>query len=827
MKKYLLSILFAMFGIVTYAQTEPAITLTVEIDGNARNLVFAMTETGHKLQIDWGDGKFVETEEIAVADEYGATTTVTGTPTGEGIIKIYGDGIAVFACDSRVDGAQVKTIDVTQATALQELTCNTNKLTGLNLSQNTKLTELTCNNNPITSLDLTANTELTTMDATNMELAEIDLSHNTKLTTLKLNNNKLESIDLSQNKALVNLYILNNKLTQIDLSQNKALSYASLNNNLLTSLDVTACESLGTLFCMGNRLTELKADNVTKSVNCSKNNFTLATLPALPCKTYTYAPQNALQIMKRIWQGEKIDLSAQDNLTGLTTEAQKTTFVWKTGDTELQAGTDYTMENDVFTFLKAFDEPVYCEMTTEAFPKFSGTNTFKTAQTTIETEPELYLTLTADVDGNERNLTFASTTEANRIMVDWGNGQRMTTDTIALADEYGTTTTVTGTPAGEGHIKIYAREISVFGCDSRVDGAQVTAVNTSAATDLKELNVYTNALKTLDLSQNVNLEKLNCYNNDLETLDLTANTKLTRLDAKDTPLTQINLTQNTELDYLSLNNCPIEAIDLSNNTKLSSLYLLNCKLTDIDLSKNTALTYVNLNNNQLTSLDVTASEALGTLFCMGNKLTELKADNVTKSVNCSKNNFTLATLPALPCSRFTYAPQNDLQIAAEVKADETVDLSAQNHITGLAESPQTTTYTWMTEDGTALVAGTDYTEEDGVFTFLTKQDSPVYCEMTTEAFPKFSGSNTFKTTTTLVEGGSNIEGTRHNTPAITATRGNVLVTGLTNGCEVKVYNLSGQAIAVRAANGNAVNFNLEPGLYIVKANHISCKVNAQ
>lgn len=827
MKKYLLSILFAMFGIVTYAQTEPAITLTVEIDGNARNLVFAMTETGHKLQIDWGDGKLVETEEIAVADEYGATTTVTGTPTGEGIIKIYGDGIAVFACDSRVDGAQVKTIDVTQATALQELTCNTNKLTGLNLSQNTKLTELTCNNNPITSLDLTANTELTTMDATNMELAEIDLSHNTKLTTLKLNNNKLESIDLSQNKALVNLYILNNKLTQIDLSQNKALSYASLNNNLLTSLDVTACESLGTLFCMGNRLTELKADNVTKSVNCSKNNFTLATLPALPCKTYTYAPQNALQIMKRIWQGEKIDLSAQDNLTGLTTEAQKTTFVWKTGDTELQAGTDYTMENDVFTFLKAFDEPVYCEMTTEAFPKFSGTNTFKTAQTTIETEPELYLTLTADVDGNERNLTFASTTEANRIMVDWGNGQRMTTDTIALADEYGTTTTVTGTPAGEGHIKIYAREISVFGCDSRVDGAQVTAVNTSAATDLKELNVYTNALKTLDLSQNVNLEKLNCYNNDLETLDLTANTKLTRLDAKDTPLTQINLTQNTELDYLSLNNCPIEAIDLSNNTKLSSLYLLNCKLTDIDLSKNTALTYVNLNNNQLTSLDVTASEALGTLFCMGNKLTELKADNVTKSVNCSKNNFTLATLPALPCSRFTYAPQNDLQIAAEVKADETVDLSAQNHITGLAESPQTTTYTWMTEDGTALVAGTDYTEEDGVFTFLTKQDSPVYCEMTTEAFPKFSGSNTFKTTTTLVEGGSNIEGTRHNAPAITATRGNVLVTGLTNGCEVKVYNLSGQAIAIQAASGNAVNFSLEPGLYIVKANHISCKVNAQ
>ena len=39
MKKYLLSILFAMFGIVTYAQTEPAITLTVEIDGNVWQVV--------------------------------------------------------------------------------------------------------------------------------------------------------------------------------------------------------------------------------------------------------------------------------------------------------------------------------------------------------------------------------------------------------------------------------------------------------------------------------------------------------------------------------------------------------------------------------------------------------------------------------------------------------------------------------------------------------------------------------------------------------------------------------------------------------------------
>ena len=360
-----------------------------------------------------------------------------------------------------------------------------------------------------------------------------------------------------------------------------------------------------------------------------------------------------------------------------------------------------------------------------------------------------------------------------------------------------------------------------------MDGAQVTAINTSAATDLRELNVYTNALTILDVSKNTALEVLNCYNNPITALDLSANTMLKTLDAKNMELTEIDLAANTALNKLTLSDNKLTGIDLGKNTELTSLYILNNQIADIDLSNNTKLTYVSLNGNKLTSLDVTACKELGSLFCMNNQLTELKADNVTKSVNCSKNNFTLATLPALGCNTYTYAPQNAMQIAAEVKAGETVDLSAQDNISGLLDCKVKTTYTWLTEDGEALVAGTDYTEEEGVFTFLVKQDVPVYCEMTTAAFPKFSGSNTFKTTTTLVEGGSSIEGTRHNAPVITATRGNVLITGLANGCDVKVYNLSGQAIAVQTSTGNAVNFSLEPGLYIVKANHISCKVNAQ
>lgn len=384
MKKSLLSSLFALLCVFVNAQTNPNIELTVAVDGNERNLAFAANSQGIKLQIDWGDGNLVETEEIAIADEYGSTTTITGVPTGTGVIKIYGEGIASFDCSSRVNGAQVTSIDVSNAPDLADLSVYTNSLTTLDVSKNVNLTKLTCYNNPITILDLSANTKLTSLNAQNMELTEIDLSQNTALTTIYLSNNNLTNVDLSNNTELASLYLLNTGLTSIDLSNNDKLTYASLNNNQLTTLDVTGCDALESLFCMSNQLTSLYADNVTKSVNCSKNNFTLATLPALPCKTYTYAPQNAMPIAESIAIGKALDLSAQNNITGLAGEPQTTTYTWYTQNGEvLDPATYYTEKDGVFTFIAAPAQPVYCVMESNAFPKFSGSNTFKTTEITV------------------------------------------------------------------------------------------------------------------------------------------------------------------------------------------------------------------------------------------------------------------------------------------------------------------------------------------------------------------------------------------------------------------------------------------------------------
>ena len=384
MRKYLHLLLLSLLGIAAQAQTTPAITLTVEVDGNTRTLELATTEGVQKFQIDWGDGKLVETEEIGPNPDGWSWTDVTGTPVGGGEIKIYGGNIGYFACSSRVDGAQVTSLDVTNAPDLTDLTVNTNKLSALDLSHNAKLATLVCGNNPLTQLNLSANTALTSLDGNDLQLTSIDLTHNTALTSLKLNNSKLTQIDLSKNTELTQIYLLGNQLTQIDLSYNDKLTYASLNNNQLTSLDVTGCDALKSLLCMNNQLTELKTNDLTGTVTINGNYLTPATLPVVSASRYNYAPQNPMQIGETVQTGQAIDLSAQDNLTGLAGAPQKTTFTWTTeSGTVLEAGTDYTEDGGKFTFLKPQAEPVYCTMETEAFPSFSGTNAFKTTMVKV------------------------------------------------------------------------------------------------------------------------------------------------------------------------------------------------------------------------------------------------------------------------------------------------------------------------------------------------------------------------------------------------------------------------------------------------------------
>lgn len=385
MKKFFTLLLAVISTMTAFAQTEPAIELQAEVDGNTRTLTIGLGVEG-TVQIDWGNGEKVTSEVIPAFDGWNQVN-VSGTVSGDGKVKIYGDNIVYFECSSRVDGAQVLSLDVTKATALKDLTANANKLTSIDLTKNTELEKLYININQLTSIDISKCTKLTTLDINNNLLTAIDITKNQALQTLRIGQNKLTGeLDLSTNPTIKSVYAQTNELTSVKIGNNTASKPTfSFNENKLTSIDASGINDAknAILFLIGNQLTEIKLPSAKISIlRISKNNFTLATLPApdatTAAKNFTYAPQNDYVIAESYKVGDVLDLSSQTSATLNTQFA-----VYKSDKTALTEGTDYTVADGKITFLTA-QEAVYVTMSSALYSKFTGTSVYKTTVTKVE-----------------------------------------------------------------------------------------------------------------------------------------------------------------------------------------------------------------------------------------------------------------------------------------------------------------------------------------------------------------------------------------------------------------------------------------------------------
>lgn len=384
MKKFFTLLLAVISTMTAFAQTEPAIELQAEVDGNTRTFTIGLATEG-TVQIDWGGNGEKVTSEVIPAYDGWNQVDVSGTVSGEGKVKIYGDNIVYFECSSRVDGAQILSLDVTKATTLRDLTANTNKLTSIDLTKNTELEKLTINNNQLTSIDISKCTKLTTLDITNNLLTAIDITKNQALQTLRIGQNKFTGeLDLSTNPTIMKVYALDMELNSVKIGNNTASKpLFSFNNNKLTSFDASGIQDASNayLYLSGNLLTEIKLPSTKmKTLNISKNNFTLATLPdaTTAARGFTYAPQNDYVIAESYKVGDVLDLSSQTSATLNTQFA-----VYKSDKTALTEGTDYTVADGKITFLTA-QEAVYVTMSSALYSKFTGTSIYKTTVTKVE-----------------------------------------------------------------------------------------------------------------------------------------------------------------------------------------------------------------------------------------------------------------------------------------------------------------------------------------------------------------------------------------------------------------------------------------------------------
>ncbi|MBQ8712015.1 MAG: hypothetical protein IJ551_04225 [Prevotella sp.] len=411
--------------------------------------------------------------------------------------------------------------------------------------------------------------------------------------------------------------------------------------------------------------------------------------------------------------------------------------------TEDPAEQTYTLEADVDSIMLGRDGGTKTNLTLIKVVRGGGSSE--------EAKPAI----TFEGSAVERSFTVG-VAAGKKVSVDWGDGnlveKEATTDYDLGWDENGLE--FTGTPAGT--VKIYGDGIIAFDAAGKFNEEKtdipnaLTAINVSNAPELVNLYLNANKLTAIDLSKNTKLVKLNIANNQIAAIDLTDQTDITTLTANDNQLTVLDLSKNAKLTTVVLSNNKIATLDFSNNPVIKTFTCLNNQLTSVTIGANTAKGHTfQFGGNKLTKFSLKDAKDLATSFVYlrDNELTELELPSTVRRIWVDGNNFTLAQLYALKSlasQTFTYATlftKENAQAPLEITSEGgKVDLSEQAKLGETA-----TVFTWKDAEGNALAEGTDYTAENGVFTFL-KALTGIHCEMTNAEFPLFTAEKPYKTT---------------------------------------------------------------------------------
>jgi uncharacterized repeat protein (TIGR02543 family) len=206
-----------------------------------------------------------------LSQPYGSDVVLTDTEisgitaidvTDKNISNLKGIEFFTSLQELNCDNNLLTSLDVSTNTALQILSCNYNRLATLNVSGNTALQVLYCENNQLTTIDVSVNTSLQQLACSVNQLTELNVSVNTVLKFLGCAANPLTTLDISANTALQQLWCSFIQLTSLDISKNTALEKLDCAFNQLTSLDVSSNTALTELWCESNQLTALDLTNL-------------------------------------------------------------------------------------------------------------------------------------------------------------------------------------------------------------------------------------------------------------------------------------------------------------------------------------------------------------------------------------------------------------------------------------------------------------------------------------------------------------------------------------------------------------------------------------
>lgn len=496
------------------------------------------------------------------------------------------------------------------------LECQDNSITSLDLLNNPFLEELNCGQNLLTQVDLSQNPALKIVAAYGMDLTSLDLSHNPLLENVKCYGNLLTSLDLSNNPMLTAVSCDENKLASLDLSHQAKLKTLMAHHNQLTSIDLTVCSELENVTLYENQLETLTLGNLPKLNNlyAYSNQLASINLEGCPQLMYLSIGMNRLTTLDLSHNPRIVDIFCPINCLG---DEAITALVAQLPDrsNEQERGKLYIIDTDITPSDQNFCSKENVDIATAKHwtvydyrqGKNNGANPYSGA-----TRSNLYTT-----DQPKCILTSSQTDGAWELRIDANIGARET----AWIDRNGDGKYQQGEEIKDWDqdtkILRTTSQLTIYGDLSKLycSKNELTALDVSELSKLRQLAARDNNLQTLDLSQNKNLVELFCYNNRLSALHLENNPNLIRVDC--------------EKNQLS-------SLDLSKNKLLEQVYCHQNRLIELDLRSNTLLNRFNCAENKIEKIFLSPNNQIYIINCHSNALSEKETENIVSALyDCS------------------------------------------------------------------------------------------------------------------------------------------------------------------------------------------------
>lgn len=730
----------------------------------------AADEIPGTLRVDYGNGN-IKTFDIPV----GVKTEIEGITTSqetERVVKVYGNEniINSFYCtyygltaldlsgcpkltDITCNHNELKSLDVSNNPELLWLNANDNKINNITFPTNSKIQTLWLNGNPISyvnvsgmpelldlrlnncgqlrSLNVSSNPKLTRLEASSTGIYSIDVSNNPELFILDVTLSNIHKIDVTKNTKLTQLGVghlpnSNYKLSSLDISNNPALLYLNASGNRLTEIDLSNNPELQALNIWENQLSSIDLSNNPKirEILIRDNYLNFNTLPINESLTYyIYNPQKPVQVENEYAAGDQLDLSKEVynpkykiGFSMFLTSSQ----IYQDPGTPLEEGIDYEFDKGIVKFLKAQNDSVYCAVDHEMFPDMVlQTTRFMVRNPEDIGKSSLAFEFTPDKEPDSQLLIrMAAYDPDSKVEVDFGDGNRQGYTVSTSSSGY-----ILGNLKGES-VKVYTfpgtqiRELNL-------SSGNISSVDLTRMHGLQSLDLSDNKLTEIDLSKNFSLQTLKINKNQLTSLELKDQNMLTTLDCSENRLS--NLTFGGTVRGISSLNCNsnnLGSLDVSSLYILTNLQARSNHISEMRLFNNAELTTLYLDDNDLEILDLTCNTKLNFL-------------------SITDNYFRFSTMPTNTARYFTYNRQKELLIPS---IGHTVNLSSERSVHDVSsDTDVATVYVWKDASGKKLYEGDEYTISNGVTTFLGPDYDDlgeVYCEMTN---PVYSGL-TLKTT---------------------------------------------------------------------------------